>query len=188
MRELLVTLVNRNRYFVALLLRCFFLSLFIYCCVFSAVVTGHPYDEERLLAAARLGDAFSKCWLVRLKEVNKNNFAWAEEAAAAGERDAFYLLGQCYQIGRGVQRDLKKAKNNFAIAAELGSVPAMRGLALLLPKSSPVRVLWMARAARLGGLFFIGQLKTVLSVSFSTNQIRSELRAFAGNSAHSDCP
>ncbi len=53
---------------------------------------------------------------------HKKGFEWAQRAAAKGERDGFFLLGLCFQLGQGTAKDLEKAKESYLKAAELDDV------------------------------------------------------------------
>jgi TPR repeat protein len=77
-------------------------------------------------------------------------FKFAQLAAAQGERDGYYWLGQCFRYGKGCEKALDKAKENFLRASELGLVLAMSLLGDLLEESDPQRWRWWGRAAALG--------------------------------------
>jgi TPR repeat protein len=82
----------------------------------------------------------------------QKRFRWPEKSAAQGERDGFRRLGDCFRYGTvtGDQGDIKRAKENFLVAAELGNVVAMGSLAGLLDKDDPQRFLWLGKAASNG--------------------------------------
>ncbi len=71
-------------------------------------------------------------------------FNFAQKAALQGERDGLYILGFCFGHGDGCVQDMKKAKENYLLAApQLGHVLAMTcygcliALALVLPRCCP---------------------------------------------------
>ena len=47
-------------------------------------------------------------------------FEWYVKASNYGLREAFYKLGECYEIGEGCPKNPEKAKENYEIAAEGG--------------------------------------------------------------------
>jgi hypothetical protein len=71
-------------------------------------------------------------------------------AAAQGERDGLFWLGDCFRDGEGCEKDLDKAKENFLIASELGHVLAMIWLGSLHDEPDSQRWRWWGRAAALG--------------------------------------
>jgi hypothetical protein len=108
-----------------------------------AALLGGPDDE--IGRAADFGDAFAQ-----------SEMAWrtigegAEKSASQGERDGFFVLGDCYRCGFGCKQDMERAKENYLFAAELGHVDAMVSVGGLLDKDDRQRFVWSARAASNG--------------------------------------
>jgi TPR repeat protein len=80
----------------------------------------------------------------------EDRFRWAVKSAAQGERNGFCYLGYCYRDGFGCEVDVKRAKENYLVAAELGHVFSMVSLGDLLDKDDPQRFVWFGRAASSG--------------------------------------
>jgi hypothetical protein len=98
-------------------------------------------DLAPLRLSAELGFAFAQFLLARRTQgEEKFKFAWL--AAAQGERDGFNELGVCLRDGKGCEKNLDKAKENFLIASELGDVLAMLDLGDLLDESDPQQWQW----------------------------------------------
>ena len=74
------------------------------------------------------------------------------EAAAKGNADAAFNLGQAYRLGRGVAADSGQAKRWFERAAKAGHLDAQVSLGLLLFDSGARRdgLAWLGRAAERG--------------------------------------
>jgi hypothetical protein len=72
-----------------------------------------------LRRSAELGYAFAQALMAGRTE-GEERFKFAKLAAAQGERDGFFYLGQCFHGGNGCQQDLDKAKENYLCASELG--------------------------------------------------------------------
>jgi TPR repeat protein len=98
------------------------------------------WDEQEDLAplrrSAEFGYAFAQALLAR-QFLGEERFKFAQLAAAQGERDGFYWLGDCFYDGKGCEKNLDKAKENFLLASELGYVLAMDPLGNLLDESDP---------------------------------------------------
>ncbi len=109
-------------------------------------------DLPLLRRAAEMGNAFAcsslsdHVWSENKEEV----FRFAQLAAAQHERDGFRELGFCFRAGRGCEKDLNLAKQNYLISAELGHVYAARDFGRLLDESDPACWAWWSRAALLG--------------------------------------
>jgi TPR repeat protein len=88
---------------------------------FAAVLGG---DDDEIRRDAELGDAFAQAWMAR-QAVSEECFWWAEKSAAQGERDGFFVLGDCCRRGTGCEQDAERAKKNYLVAAELRHVYAM---------------------------------------------------------------
>jgi hypothetical protein len=118
-------------------------------------------DLAPLRRSAKLGFAFEAlmAWQTEWNE----KFKFAQLAAAQGERDGFYWLGDCFRDGEGSEKDLNKAKANYLLASDLGHVWAMIWLGNLLGESDSQRWRWWGRAATLGGTwnFFTNFAKQV---------------------------
>ena len=59
----------------------------------------------------------------------------------------FYWLEFCYQTARVCEKDLRKARDFYLIAGQLGLVVSMSTLGGLLDESGPQRWIWWGRAA-----------------------------------------
>lgn len=86
---------------------------------------------------------------LRMKKYTwKEAFADALEGAQAGKARSQNFVGYCYDIGRGVKRDLKKARQWYEKAAKQGQIDAIFNLAVVNDKGLGIRRN-AARAARL---------------------------------------
>jgi hypothetical protein len=106
-------------------------------------------DLTSLRRAAELGYGFAQA-LMAGRTQGEEKFKLAKLAAAQGERDGCFLLGVCFREGKGCEKDLDKAKENFVFASELGHVFAMIYLGNLFNESDPQRWGWWGMAAALG--------------------------------------
>ena len=109
-------------------------------------------DLSHLQKSAELGFAFAQVCLGWQRR-DKARFELARLAAAQHERDGFFLLADCFLRGEGCEKDAGKARQNFLISAELGSVNAMNALGTLLDESNPQKWRWWGLAAKLGDSF-----------------------------------
>lgn len=77
---------------------------------------------------------------------------WYKRAGAKGFALAHYRLGTLYEQGKGVKKDLGKARTWYNRAAEQGNVKSMHNLAVLLASVPDYdrAVLWFTRAAEHG--------------------------------------
>jgi len=113
-------------------------------------------DLTSLRRSAELGFAFAQALLAGVTR-GEEKFKFARLAAAQGERDGFFRLGWCFRDGKGCEKDLDKAKENWLRASDLGHVFAMVDLGLLLNESDPQRWQWWGRLAALGNSWsFLG--------------------------------
>lgn len=120
---------------------------------FRAVLADH-LNDTRLKRAADMGFAFAEAHVGALDlTTDEQNFSFALRASLQGERDGFWRLGECYRDGKGCERDLCKAKENYLIAAKLNSVHAMNGLGYLFDESNPQHWHWRGLAASRGEAF-----------------------------------
>ena len=130
----------------------------------------HTRDLSLLGRASEMGYAFA-CSMLCVKvfyENDEESFRFAQLAASQHERDGFWLLGVCFRDGVGCEKDLKFAKENFLIAAELGHVWAAREYGSLLNESGPAHWLWLGRAALRGMPFsFLRYLSKQVEELFS---------------------
>ena len=116
-------------------------------------------EDALLRRAAEMGNAFACSFLCQQlyedgnEVVEEEFFRLAQFAASLYERDGFRWLGCCFEEGIGCEKDLKLAKENFLIAAELGHIDAALDCGRSLDRSDPARWLWYGRAA-LRGLSF----------------------------------
>ena len=78
---------------------------------------------------------------------------WYEKAAERDSADAYYFLGILYQNGQGVERDMKKALDQFLRASERGSTGADERIGWFFHKgyvvaqSNADALIWFRRAA-----------------------------------------
>lgn len=63
---------------------------------------------------------------------------WFEKSAAKGVPEGMYQLGLCYERGKGVRPDAKRAVAYYRQAAELGLVNAQVALAICLERGEGV--------------------------------------------------
>jgi hypothetical protein len=116
--------------------------MWLCCSVFARL------DSTSLRRSAELGFAFAQAELAEQTQ-GEEKLKFAQLAASQGERDGFFWLGCCFRDGFGREKNFNKAKENFLLASELGSVWAMTGLGDLLDESDPKRWRWWGRAAAL---------------------------------------
>ncbi len=109
-------------------------------------ILAHDQDLNLSLLrrSAEMGYALASSLFGR---VERETFRFAQQSAAKNERDGFYLLGHCFRVGDGCEKNLRLAKENYLIAAELGHVSAALQCGEWLENSDPVRWLWWSRAA-----------------------------------------
>jgi TPR repeat protein len=126
---------------------------------FAALLDGsdddHGIDEEDEIAAllrrsAELGCALAQARMADVADDDYEMFKFATLAASQREREGFYHLGYCFQLGDGCEKNKDKAKVNYLIAAELGHVTAMGLIGQFLDESDPVRWVWWCQAAKRG--------------------------------------
>ena len=127
-------------------------------------------DCSLLRRAADMGYAFAcstLSWKAWSKDKEKS-FHLARQATAQNERDGWFWLGSCFELGAGCEKDLSVAKQNYWIAAELGLGFGARDLSELLDESEPDHWIWKTRAALCGDCFsfvtsFSGHVKQFFS-------------------------
>ncbi len=120
-----------------------------------------------------LGDACAQAWMAAITNDNIERFRWAQKSAAQGERDGFYELGCCYQVGTGCDQDKEKAKENFLIAAKFGYVSAMDQLSDMLDTSDPQRFYWKGKAASTSKKAYIQEsFNTAIAIQLQTFGIK----------------
>jgi len=100
-----------------------------------------------LRRSAEMGFAFAQACMCYETE-GLERFNLASRAAAQAERDGFYWLGVCYDDGDGCEKDLKKAKENFLVAAKMEYVAAMTCCDDYNPTSLQCWHWWVQAAAR----------------------------------------
>jgi hypothetical protein len=110
---------------------------------------GDQEDTAILRLSAELGFAFAQAFLAKHSN-GRDRFKFAQLAAAQGERLGFLTLARCFQSGEFCNKDLKKARENFLLASELGDVSSMIWLGTLLEDYDVQRWRWWGRAAALG--------------------------------------
>ena len=64
--------------------------------------------------------------------MKKRQFSWFEKSAKAGLPLAAGNVGNCYFYGRGVKKDLEKAKHWYEIGAKAGLQSSMLQLGVIL--------------------------------------------------------
>jgi hypothetical protein len=116
---------------------------------FAWCLSNWEFDLDPLRRSAKLGFAFALTRLAR-RTRGEERFKVAELAAAEGERDGFYHLGNCLCSGEGCVQDLKLAKHNFLLASHLDHSRAMLSLGELFDESDPQRWRWLGQAAARG--------------------------------------
>lgn len=122
---------------------------------FAALLGESFFDEPRMRRSAELGFAFAQaCIAEQKKGVEQECFKFSMQAASQEERDGFFQLGSCYQDGIGCVKDLNKAKENYLLGAQLGSVRSMLGYGWLLDQSDPQLWHWWGLAAHQGSARF----------------------------------
>jgi TPR repeat protein len=103
--------------------------------------------DEALCRAAQLGDGFAQSRMAR-RSFGEDSFAWASKSAAQGERDGFFWLGWCYENGRGCERSVAKAKENYLkIAVVFDHFDALFHLSKLFSRTDPERFVWLGKFA-----------------------------------------
>ncbi len=145
-------------------------------------------DGSLLHRAAEMGNSFACSRLCEeLWECEKEElFPLAQLAATQHERDGFAWLGVCFRNGRGCEKDLNLAKENFLIAAELGHVWAAKYSGELLHEFDPDCWNFWSRAA-LRGLprAFLGSFSKQVDLFFSGSENATVVfligRALKGN-------
>ena len=79
----------------------------------------YKWLEKSAMAGFELGQLdFGR--LLESKGRYAEAFSWYEKAAEQGNERARYLLGKCYELGRGTEADYAKAVHNYDIAARQG--------------------------------------------------------------------
>jgi len=96
--------------------------------VAESLSNGERWTDEKLkdyLARAESGDANAQSWLGAGYEQGwfgkpdvKEAFKWLSRAAAQGNPDAQFILGQMYETGEGVWQNYAQAANWYRLAAE----------------------------------------------------------------------
>lgn len=105
-----------------------------------------------LLGAPRIGHAQDAAVKAGVEAYNRQDFAEAMQhwraAAAKGDPDAQYNLGQIYKLGRGVPVDLAAAENWYRLAAQQGHelAQANYGMVLFENGKREAAVPWLERA------------------------------------------
>ncbi len=134
-------------------------SLFLNCqpdaralCFASLVHSGHC-DDVLLRRSADLGFAFAQAWMTWRTKADER-FNYAQRSAAAGERDGFYSLAYCFQLGEGCGINLDEAKENLVVAAQFGMVHGMDCYGMCLNVSDAQHWVWLGRAAAHGCSYY----------------------------------
>jgi hypothetical protein len=113
---------------------------------FAGLLVSTFHDLRR---SAELGDAYAQARMAE-RTIDADCFRWAEKAAAQGERDGFFHLGDCWKKGKGCEKDEKKAKESLLVASELEHIYGMYSYGKLLDKTDTQRIVWMGKAAVYG--------------------------------------
>jgi len=100
---------------------------------------GANHEREAMQWFRKAADAGSTAGMLHLgamyqlsnPEDDTRAVFWYQKAATGGNPDAMFNLGSMYEHGRGVDPDLKKAKNLYTQAAALGNTEAKAALANL---------------------------------------------------------
>lgn len=83
---------------------------------------------ERAFELGRHSAAGFLVFFYESKQDLQNMYLWSRKAADTGCSKGFILLGICYWLGRGVEKDIEKAEEYFEKAAELGDPYGLLGL------------------------------------------------------------
>jgi hypothetical protein len=125
---------------------------------FAALLSMNIEDGEKgndvalVRRSAELGCALAQAKMAEVTDGGEQ-FRFASLSASQRERDGFFSLGFCFKYGHGCVENLDKARENFAIAAELDCVYAMSCFGDLLEESDSLRWFWWGQAANLGESF-----------------------------------
>lgn len=115
---------------------------------------GVEKNQERALAlleeAASLDHDNIKCQIfLGLEFASKKDgdkaFYWAKKAVKSEKAKAFLLMGELYEQGIGIPKDLKKSKEFYQKAADKGEVRAMYKLAEILQDEGGEEDKWAIR-------------------------------------------
>ena len=127
-------------------------------------------DWTMLQCSAKMGNVFACSMLCDflVRESAEKTFRAAQFAAAQFEREGFYYLGRCLELGVGCKKDFSLAKENYLIAGELGHIDAAGYYATLLDTFDFSRWLWFGRIAVRGSPFlFLGSFSKRVKEFFS---------------------
>lgn len=98
--------------------------------------------------------AYDRQW--RKKEIDDRSFRMYQEAAETGQPFACFSVGRCYEEGRVVDKDLKKAYEWYQKGATGGDINAwvalgrMFDLGIYVDKDPKLSHMWLERAANKG--------------------------------------
>ncbi|EEH53772.1 uncharacterized protein MICPUCDRAFT_51924 [Micromonas pusilla CCMP1545] len=90
---------------------------------------------EWFTKSAEKGDADAQCEAGRMhydKGRHEEAFKWFTKSAAQGDTDAITNLGECYEKGEGVMKDIPEAFKLYAKAAEKGDAEAKKNIRRLV--------------------------------------------------------
>lgn len=80
---------------------------------------------DRFEQAANAGNPFSMCMCSRLSHIGWGTarsdaecYRWARQAAALGYGPGLYELGMCFELGRGVSKDMSEAAKLYECASQ----------------------------------------------------------------------
>ena len=143
-------------------------SLCFAWCLSAPVV--RKSDLTLLCRAAEMGNAFA-CSLLCFEMMFTNierGFSLAQFAVSQCEREGFRWLGNFFRDGIGCEANLGLAKENYLLAAELGSVYAAKLFGDLLDVFDLARWVWHGRAALHGySAPFVGCFSNQVDLFFS---------------------
>ncbi len=127
-------------------------------------------DWQIVQYAAEMGNAFACSTLCGYFQFQHKDLAFrlAQQAANGCERDGFFWLGLFFEKGIGCEKNETASKENYFIAAELGSGTAAERLGRMLGESDPTCWIWFGRAAlRNQFLSFLGSFSEQVELFFS---------------------
>jgi hypothetical protein len=115
--------------------------------LFLRFIIGFRQDTLLLEQAAKLGYAPAQVFMaMHLSADLKDQFAWAERAAAERDRNGMMALAHCLQLGVGCERDDERVLALWRDAAELGHVLAQSLYSGTFSKEDWRRYHWLGRS------------------------------------------
>jgi hypothetical protein len=128
--------------------------------------------EGSLCPAAETGYPPAQAQMAAECEDGAEALAWAEKAAASGDRCGLYRLGRIWHTGRGCVADEQKALELYRRAAELGDGMAQYAYGMsAFDNPDPERYRWLGRASLRGfGQWYMAAVIDLLP-SFKTGEL-----------------